>query len=170
MRLSSRTDLPDGMDMEYLLKRTLDEDDADARGMSTSTVERLADRIAQGRKRGVNIAPPTATNNPYLIKRPLDDDQSEARAMSTSTVETLADQIAQGRNATELVPLTKGGFSQRGPHALTVQGHKTKKSIRTFDDVYAFLSIHLCSSLILSPSATAQISRTSAFRISTLNG
>ena len=50
MRLSSRTDLPDGMDMEYLIKRTLDEDEADATGMSTSTVETLADRIAQGRK------------------------------------------------------------------------------------------------------------------------
>ena len=38
MRLSSRTDLPDGMDMEYLIKRTLDEDEADATEMSTSTV------------------------------------------------------------------------------------------------------------------------------------
>ena len=106
----------------------------------------------------------------HLIKRLLDDDQSEATAMSTSKVERLTDRIAQGRNARELVPHTKGGFSQRGLDVLTVQGHKIKKSIRTFDDAYAFLSIHLCSSLILSPSATAQISRTSAFRTLTLNG
>lgn len=60
MRLSSRTDLPDGMDMEYLIKRTLDEDEAEATGMSTSTVERLADRIAQGRK---------PTGRPGALKR-----------------------------------------------------------------------------------------------------
>ena len=57
MRLSNRTDLPDGMD---LIKRTLDEDEADATGMSMSTVERLADRIAQGRK---------PTGRPGALKR-----------------------------------------------------------------------------------------------------
>ena len=60
MRLSSRTDLPDGMDMECLIKSTLDEDEADATEMSTSTVERLADRTFQGRK---------PTGRPGALKR-----------------------------------------------------------------------------------------------------
>ena len=45
MRVTSRKDL-DGMDMEYLIKRTLDEDeDEDDEGI----VAKLADRIARGR-------------------------------------------------------------------------------------------------------------------------
>ena len=60
MRLSSRTDFSDDMDVEYLNNRTLDDDQSEATAMSTSTVERLANRIAQGRK---------PTGRPRALKR-----------------------------------------------------------------------------------------------------
>ena len=60
MRLSSRTDLSDDMDVEYLINRTLDDDQSEATAMSTSTVERLANRISQGRK---------PTGRPRALKR-----------------------------------------------------------------------------------------------------
>ena len=44
MRLTSRKDT-EGMDMEYLIKRTLDEDGDDEGGI----VEKLAEKIARGR-------------------------------------------------------------------------------------------------------------------------
>ncbi|KAF8154774.1 Metallo-dependent phosphatase-like protein [Crassisporium funariophilum] len=55
MRLTSRRD-SDGMDMEYLIKRTLDEDGDDDGGI----VERLADKIARGR---------AITGRPSALKR-----------------------------------------------------------------------------------------------------
>ena len=50
MRLTSRKDT-DGMDMEYLIKRTLEEDGDDEGGI----VERLAEKIARGRS--INAKP-----------------------------------------------------------------------------------------------------------------
>ena len=75
------------------------------------------------------------------------------------------------RTLTELDSPTDGGFpAQRGPDALTVQGHNIGKSIRTFDDAYAFLFTHLPSLLTFPPSVAGPISRTSVFQTLTLSG
>lgn len=54
----SLTDIPPGgINMEYLIKRTLEEEEAEGEG---GVVERLADKIARGRK---------VTGRPSALKR-----------------------------------------------------------------------------------------------------